>query len=183
MFTGGSVIWVVNGFIVWMPFVTNLSSSPKAAGWTAFAGSTVFVFGSILLVIEAWNRDETVLFGSALKHSFVELANSLENGIHNNHNHNRARMGSSNHQEKPPLSGKNPTSPKDWIWFSLDPKFFHEIGFVAGFVQFCAATIFWISGFASIEQLNSALMKVTAHLDGVFWLPQVVGGVGFIVSS
>jgi hypothetical protein len=35
---------------------------------------------------------------------------------------------------------------KPWIWWSTDPKFFHEIGFLASFFQFIAATVFWISG-------------------------------------
>ena len=35
---------------------------------------------------------------------------------------------------------------KKWIWWSTDPKFWHELGFLASFTQLIAASVFWISG-------------------------------------
>ncbi|KAF8574628.1 hypothetical protein K439DRAFT_821275 [Ramaria rubella] len=42
-----------------------------------------------------------------------------------------------------------------WIWFSTS-KFWHEIGFIASFCQFCGATIFWISGFSGLNHRAGA---------------------------
>lgn len=92
---------------------------------------------------------------------------------------------------------------KKWVWFSLDTKYFHELGFLGAFFQFCGATIFWISGygfwkhpsirsrgllihssrFTAIPTILSALENNTAALNGAFWSPQVIGGSGFIISS
>lgn len=33
-----------------------------------------------------------------------------------------------------------------WVWFSMEAKYWRELGFLAAFTQFCGATIFWISG-------------------------------------
>ena len=45
------------------------------------------------------------------------------------------------------------------------------------------ATVFWISGFTGLPPIFDALQPVTGAVNGVFWLPQVIGGTGFIVSS
>ncbi len=86
-----------------------------AAGWTAWLGATIFEFGSVLGLLEAWNRGDVANFGFA-----VEQKLGFEEG-----------------QKKM----------KKWIWFSLDPRYFRELGFLAAFVQFWGATIFWISGY------------------------------------
>lgn len=78
-------------------------------------------------------------------------------------------------------SEKTPTF--HWVWWSSDRKFWHELGFVAGFAQLCGATIFWISGFTGIPEVLGELEGHAGALDGAFWVPQVVGGTGFIISS
>ena len=70
-----------------------------------------------------------------------------------------------------------------WMWWSTDRKYWHELGFVAGFAQLCGATIFWISGFTGISEIISVLQRDRGALVGAFWVPQVVGGTGFIISS
>lgn len=40
----------------------------------------------------------------------------------------------------------------------------------------------WISGFTALPPIYSRLTS-TAALNGAFWLPQVIGGTGFIVSG
>jgi hypothetical protein len=44
------------------------------------------------------------------------------------------------------------------------------------------ATIFWISGFTALPGIYDNLSPV-AVLNGVYWVPQVVGGSGFVVSG
>jgi hypothetical protein len=36
--------------------------------------------------------------------------------------------------------------PKHWIWFTSNTKYWRELGFLAGVIQLCAATIFWTAG-------------------------------------
>ncbi|KAL9078539.1 MAG: hypothetical protein Q9157_002530 [Trypethelium eluteriae] len=74
---------------------------------------------------------------------------------------------------------------RNWTWFptlsDLRTHYLHELGFLASLVQFFAATIFWIAGFTALPHINSALSP--GALDGIYWTPQVLGGVGFIVSG
>jgi len=71
IFTLGSVVWVFNAFFVWLP-LQNPSTEFKneilyAGGITAFIGATIFVFGSILLMLEAINENRTGCFGWAVE--------------------------------------------------------------------------------------------------------------------
>lgn len=71
-----------------------------------------------------------------------------------------------------------------WTWFpslhDLKSHYLYEIGFLACFFQFCGATIFWISGFTALPGINDRLSQ--GLLDGIYWIPQIVGGAGFIIS-
>ncbi|KAH0581938.1 hypothetical protein H2248_011608 [Termitomyces sp. 'cryptogamus'] len=159
-FTTGSVIWVINGFFSFLPLVnSDVMISEAGLGWTAFVGATIFEAGSILGILEAWNREDAADFGW----NFYLL-----------HHKNTANDIGSGHPEKPS---------KQWIWFTMDTKYFHELGFLAAFFQLLAASVFWISGFTAIPGIYTAIIKHTGVLDGTFWTPQVVGGCGFIISS
>lgn len=126
-FTIGSIVWVINGFIAFLPFVnTNVAKDDVGGGWTAWLGATIFHFGALFGLWEAWNREDTANFGWGLNKL---LQGESTDGAENNNT------------EKPAAAPK-----KRWIWFSTDPKYFHELGFLAAFVQYWAATIFWISG-------------------------------------
>jgi hypothetical protein len=128
-FTLGSVTWVINGFAVFLPFCnSHFQDAKNSVGWTAWIGATIFEAGSILGLLEAWNREDMVHFGWD--------------------------VGKKSHDENGGISGntdwkysEQPES-KDWIWWSTDKKYWREIGFLATFSQLCAATVFWISGYA-----------------------------------
>ncbi|KAJ7054497.1 hypothetical protein C8F01DRAFT_1163582 [Mycena amicta] len=137
LFTVGSIVWVINGFYAFLPFVnTSVPENMDAVGWTAWLGATIFEF--------AETGDDSA---------------------------NASPREKSQHEKR------------KWIWFSASGKYFHELGFLAAFVQYWAATIFWISGFTAIPTIQNAIMPHTGVLDGVFWTPQVVGGSGFIIAS
>ncbi|KAF9527398.1 hypothetical protein CPB83DRAFT_934328 [Crepidotus variabilis] len=159
-FTWGSVVWVINGFASFLPFGDSAHYEPAlyCAGWTAFIGATIFEFGSILGMWEAWNREDTAGFGWSIKEALEGAKDETEQS------------------ERRVLDDK-------WVWFSLDRKYFREIGFLAAFFQFWAATIFWISGFTAIPTIQATLAEHPAALNGAFWSPQVVGGSGFIISA
>lgn len=76
IFTLGSVVWVLNAFFVWLPLAapsTEFSGEEETAGgWTAFIGATIFEIGSILLMIEAVNENQSDCFGWALEEVLEE---------------------------------------------------------------------------------------------------------------
>ncbi|KAK7046904.1 hypothetical protein R3P38DRAFT_89014 [Favolaschia claudopus] len=168
-FTLGSIVWVINGFIAFLPFVnTHVAKDDVGGGWTAWLGATIFEFGALFGLWEAWNRGDAADFGWNVR----KLVNGNSNDVEG------ASDGT------PDTDEKTHTKPhKKWIWFSNDGKYFHEIGFLAAFVQYWAATIFWISGFTAIPTIQTAIMPKQGLLDGVFWTPQVIGGSGFIIAS
>lgn len=125
----------MNGFYSFLPFVDpSFANSITGIGWTAWLGATIFEFGAILGVLEAWNRGETVNFGWGVKRAIGYPDDSEANS-----GGDAADSASSSEKETSKPRRK-------WIWFSTDPKYWRELGFLAAFVQFCAATIFWIAG-------------------------------------
>ncbi|KZT25040.1 hypothetical protein NEOLEDRAFT_1066131 [Neolentinus lepideus HHB14362 ss-1] len=176
LFTLGSVVWCVNGFIVFLPFVySSVETNTVAGGWTAWVGATIFTAASLLLIWEAWNRSNTVYFGwgieQVLQHRPVDVEQA---GTYSD-------WAEIDHSDD--TSGPAPPGQRKWIWWTTDTKYWRELGFLAGFVQLCAATIFWISGFTALPEVQDAILDNTPLLNGVFWSPQVVGGSGFIISS
>ncbi|KAG7428861.1 hypothetical protein Forpi1262_v009478 [Fusarium oxysporum f. sp. raphani] len=68
------------------------------------------------------------------------------------------------------------------VWdVSYDVAVVFSIGFLACSAQTFGATVFWISGFTALPPILNSLS--TPAENGVYWLPQVIGGTGFIVSS
>ncbi|KAF8869391.1 hypothetical protein BD779DRAFT_1614490 [Infundibulicybe gibba] len=159
-FTIGSIVWVINGFAVFLPHCnSHFQKADNSSGWTAWLGATVFEAGSICGMWEAWNRDDVANFGWGV--------------------HQALRSG----KLAKKMAYRTQRSRRMCRWYSFDTKYFHEVGFLAAFFQLCAASIFWISGFTAIPTIQSAIMSRTGLLDGVFWTPQVVGGSGFIISA
>lgn len=62
----GSVVWVINGFLVLLPLVAPWSAFPNEAGLgggvSALIGATIFEFGSVLFMLEAVNENRELLF-------------------------------------------------------------------------------------------------------------------------
>jgi len=64
-----------------------------------------------------------------------------------------------------------------WIWWGSR---WQEIGFLASAIQMFAASVFWIATITGIPGvINMGNVGLT---DGIFWVPQVVGGTGFIIA-
>ncbi|KAI0539789.1 hypothetical protein GGR58DRAFT_499827 [Xylaria digitata] len=184
VFTLGSAIWVINGFFAWLPVQwpsTEFSGEVGAGGGiTAFVGATVFEFGSVLLMLEAVNEKRTDCFGWALEeamesHGFLLRPDPKGCTHHHSVRHGLLTAGK-------PEAGKEGRSWEWWpTWSELKTHYFREIGFLASLSQFVGATVFWISGFTALPPIKDHLSIPVAN--GVFWVPQVVGGVGFIISS
>lgn len=79
----------------------------------------------------------------------------------------------------------NPSTSRSWTWWptasDLRTHYLHELGFLASFIQFLAATIFWIAGFTALPGIYDTLAPDA--LAGAYWTPQVIGGVGFVTSG
>jgi hypothetical protein len=78
-FTLGSAIWIINAFFVWLPLVdpeTEFSGEVlQGGGISAFIGATVFEIGSVLLLLEAVNANQTGCFGWALETALRKAEN------------------------------------------------------------------------------------------------------------
>jgi hypothetical protein len=176
------VIWVVNGFASFLPYVnSHFKKAPYSAGWTAFIGATVFEIGSLLGILEAWNRGDTGAFGWGVEEALYHNNRGKSGPVRNNE---EVEVENAHIQLTERGEGEQLTLPtKTWIWFSLDRKYWHEMGYLAAFFQLLGATVFWISGFTALPTIQQAVSKHSAAIDGVYWTPQVIGGSGFIISS
>ena len=80
LFTLGSVVWVVNAFVVWLPVQvasTQYLNETGAGGWTAFVGATIFEICSVLLMFEAVNENRAGCFGWAMEQVIAEVEGGL----------------------------------------------------------------------------------------------------------
>ncbi|RFU75400.1 integral membrane [Trichoderma arundinaceum] len=201
IFTWGSVVWVLNSFFVWLPLVAPSTEFDGeiyyGGGVTAFIGAIVFFeLGSILLVIEAVNADNSGCFGWAVE----QLVDNERNGnpklrvVANRHHCRHHHQNRANFVGKPSASALTKTQSasnsvngeKHWQWFpswhDLRTHYLHELGFLAGAAQLFGATVFGVSGFTALPGINNHLTPQW-RLNAAYWIPQVIGGSGFIVSS
>ena len=234
IFTLGSVMWVINGFFAWLPIVrpdTEFDSELDSAGWTAFIGATIFVIGSVLLMIEAVNENRAGCFGWALEQVFEGAEKGVrwqvraekrcrhhhsnkKNFVGKGHRNSSSTSATATGMNSPSTAGQKrgeaaPDTPesasermpsvdpsetyaigsgKSWQWYpslhDLTTHYIYELGFLACSFQMFGATVFWIAGFTSIPQIFNTLESLgQKSLNYGYWIPQIVGGAGFIASS
>ncbi|KAF2871989.1 hypothetical protein BDV95DRAFT_493446 [Massariosphaeria phaeospora] len=198
IFTIGSVVWVINAFFIWLPLVkpeTEFTNEVLyGGGISAFIGATIFVLGSILLMMEAVNANRSGCFGWALEQAFShETENGLTDyrvkpsGSHCTHHHSNKRNLVGKGPHTPTQSKKTKSSPqsRNWVWFpsmaELHSHYIHELGFLASLVQLVAASIFWISGLTALPGIYDRMSRT--EIIVLYWTPQVIGGTGFIISG
>ncbi|KAG4423069.1 hypothetical protein IFR04_003845 [Cadophora malorum] len=200
IFTIGSIDWCVNAFFVWLPLQVPSSEFPgeiaNAGGISAFVGATIFEIGSVLLMIEAVNENRADCFGWAVEEVLEErgLRRLKPDGCVHHHRNRGNLVGKGRAVDgKPSLNIEmaskdepNSESARTWTWwptwYELRTHYFKEVGFLACLSQMIGATIFWISGFTALPPIYSRLAS-TAAQNGAYWLPQVLGGTGFIISG
>lgn len=175
------------GFFAWLP-VQVPSSEFKGevyygGGITAFIGAILFFeVGSVLLVLEAINANNSGCFGWAVEqlvdgpNTQLEIAPNQDCTHHHQNRHNLVGAAK-NHKS----SGK-----RQWQWYptwhDLRTHYLHELGFLAGAAQLFGATVFGVAGFTALPGIANHLTPQW-RLNAAYWIPQVVGGSGFIVSS
>lgn len=145
VFTWGSVVWVINAFFAWLPLVrpdTEFRNEELTGGGvTAFIGATIFVLGSVLLMVEAVNENRTGCFGWALtqaEHADEERAEKVlhlvaePNNCTHHHRNKRNLVGKGNDTKTEIHEDPHSPSPQTWIWWPsrelLRSHYFHEIG-------------------------------------------------------
>ena len=207
IFTLGSCVWVINAFLVFLPLVQPQTEFHNeiltGGGVTAFIGATVFEIGSVFLLIEALNENRSGCFGWALERALVgdqETKYRIKpNPDQCTHHHTdkknivgKGRVKQVSGDGSSDLSTGESEKPQhekstgeSWIWFpswqDLKAHYLRELGFLASLAQFCGATIFWISGFTALPGVNDKMSQ--GLLDGIYWVPQILGGSGFIISG
>jgi hypothetical protein len=192
LYTIGSVVWVIEAFFVWLPLVapsTEFSNEILyGGGITTFLGATIFEVASVFLMWEAINENSSGCFGWAL-----EQVAEKEHLIHIKpdsracRHHHVAYEG----DRVRPIDSADPNEVllgrdgHSWRWFTtwhdVRTNYIRKIGFIASLSQFLGATVFWISGFTALPGIIDHMSQPL--IDGVYWVPQIVGGVGFIISG
>ncbi|KAJ5585280.1 uncharacterized protein N7459_005080 [Penicillium hispanicum] len=204
-FTLGSVIWIINAFFVWLPVADPHSAfggeSLLGGGITAFIGATVFEVGSVLLLLEAVNAHQAGCFGWAVETELTKAEDGASQAVtevkptmdacQHHHANIRNLVGAGrdviHHVSQGVAAGYVTSSPdgRSFRWLpslsELRTHYLHELGFLASLIQFLAASIFWIAGFTGLPGIVDHMSQ--GLTDGVYWVPQMVGGVGFIASG
>lgn len=199
VFTLGSVVWVINAFFDYLPYVQPSTDFATETGYgggiTAFIGATIFEFGSFLLMAEAINENRTGCFGWAVEQLEAGLREKGGSGIRlrpadctHHHPNKRNLVGKpadQSSEKQAVVSANSSNNSPSWVWWpgwhELRTHYFHEIGFLACLSQLFGATIFWISGFTALPGIYNVMSP--GLIDGIYWTPQVVGGLGFVVSG
>jgi hypothetical protein len=174
-------------------------------GITAFIGATIFEVGSWLLMLEAINEHRTGCFGWAC-HELIEgqrqrlrFVPAAAQGCSHHHRNRSNIVG------KPAKAGagdafggcggaaaddadrRDDEGGRSWSWMvgwaELWSHYCRELGFLACVAQLCGATIFWIAGFTALPGIMNHLQSNVHLLNGIFWVPQVIGGSGFVISG
>ena len=204
IFTLGSVVWCINGFFSFLPLIRPSSEfateTVYGGGITAFIGATIFEVGSILLMVEAVNENRTGCFGWAVErvlqgeNGWIWRVRADTSGCRHHHQNKKNLVGKGNifrvsddvkevSSDSTDDEGNNDR--QNWVWFpswhDLTSHYFREIGFLACLSQTIGATVFWISGFTALPKVIDFTDKSLTY--GVYWAPQVVGGIGFVISG
>ena len=163
-----------------------------AGGWTAFVGATVFEVGSVLLMLEAVNENREGCFGWAVERAVEELegrpsvrVRPEKDDCRHHHGNRRNLVGAGLGQSEGYVEKESSGKERSWQWWptwkDLTEHYIYQLGFLACLSQLVGATVFWISGFTALPYIFEQLSQNA--LDGVYWVPQIVGGAGFTVSG
>lgn len=209
IFTLGSVIFIIDGFFSWLPLVAPRSEFKNetlvGGGITDIVGATVFEVGSVLMLLEAMNENQTSCFGWAVEtvltkveadreRAAAQIRPTMDACVHHHANSKaflKGRRRKESEDPSPPSDGhrhhgvETRSRGRTFHWLpalsELRSHYLHEIGFQASFIQLFGATVYWIPGFTGLPGVLNHLSKSVTN--GVYWVPQIVGGACFVVSG
>jgi hypothetical protein len=127
---------------------------------------------------------ETVLKRIHGHHEVEEMTVKPAHGDACRHHHQKRSCFVVNDDDRE-MDSKKPGRSRSFRWLptttELRNHYIHELGFLASLVQLIGASVFWISGFTGLPGiLNNMSENLT---DGVYWVPQMVGGSCFVISG
>lgn len=136
-------------------------------------------------MLEAVNENRSDCFGWAVETELEGLLRVYpDSDCRHSHAHKRSFLKGRPNGENTHREDANSDNRKwSWwpTWYELRTHYIRDIGFLACFSQMLGATIFWIAGFTGLPPILNTLSLPSQN--GAYWVPQVVGGLGFIVSS
>ncbi|KAL9109775.1 MAG: hypothetical protein Q9227_005644 [Pyrenula ochraceoflavens] len=201
IFCIGSAIFVVDAFFFWLPEAAPSTEfhneTVVIGGWLGFIGALIFFqVGATLFLFEAINTQHTGCFGWAIESLYdggsgsqVSQITPAKEACFHHHQNKKNLVGKCSQKTASAVSDLQDQNGKQrsWQWWpswhDLRTHYIYEVGFLASVIQFAGATIFSISGVTLLPYVYKRIEEPQGLLDGVFWIPTVVGGVGFIVSA
>ncbi|WWC57546.1 uncharacterized protein I303_100078 [Kwoniella dejecticola CBS 10117] len=194
-FTLGSTVWVVNGFLVFLPILRpslDTKAYTNSASATAFLGGSIFEVGAYLGILEVVDRGREIhldsSFGKILHHRRKQHPQSTINPTKLNSQQSNVSdslpSSRDTSQDELPNPSKQRKTEKKFLWWGK--PMWHDMGYLAAIIQFFAATIFWVSTLTGLPGVIPGYSDgggSQAIIDIFFWTPQVIGGTGFIISS
>jgi hypothetical protein len=169
-FFWGSVVWTVNGVLAVWP-LPDARLQNYLSGWTAFTGGLVFIFGGYAAFLEVINQGKTIKLGHLLK--LVEVKNKMLDLVKRIH-YLKALTGK---QEKHLMKHKFRIIRLNWKLLGYEKN---DWSWWLNIVQLFGALIFFTACAASIPGIlpNNCFLQ-----NSIYWMPQVIGAVFFIIAS
>jgi hypothetical protein len=202
-FTFGSVVWVINGFIVFLPQLKprKYGVNDVGGGWTAWLGATIFEFGAVTALFEAMNRYGIVHLSLDHNTDFISemipltlaeimkvaIPQQMTKNVHSRDNNRTTRKERQNESENSSFShtrrrygmksGSGAPFPNSGLpLFSGLAGMRPRCTLSNVLINFCRWT-------GTPEILTPIENKGSALENGVYWVPQIIGASGFVIAS
>ena len=168
-FFWGSVVWTVNGILAVCP-LQDTQLQNNLSGWTAFTGGLIFIFGGYAAFLEVINQGKTIKLG----HSLSAQSNK-KNKAGNNISYKMKPLTS--REEIEFLRLKFTAVFANWKFWDSETS---DWAWWLNSVQLLGALVFFTACITSIPGIlpNNSFLQ-----NSIYWLPQVVGAVFFIIAS
>ncbi len=163
-FFWGSIVWTVNGTLAMWP-LQNDELQNLLSGWTAFTGGLIFIFGGYAAFLEVLNQHKKIRLGHLLK-----VIEESEEIVH----HMKPLTGK---QEMSLIKHKLKEVRGNWKFYGYEKS---DWGWWLNTVQLCGALVFFT---ACVTAVPGVIPTQVFIENSIYWMPQVVGAVFFIVAS
>lgn len=205
LFTLGSVVWIINSFMIYLPFRWPWSEIHGqvlyGGGITAFVGATIFEVGGVLMMLEAVNSNRQGCFGMALEKFYeAHFSRREEEGVAvetkivpcegacSHHHRNTKTLVSTSGSRQNTMAtdaGSTASTKKIWVWWlsasDLENHYLRELGFLACLILLVSATVFYVSGVTALPGIFNNMSHT--EIAVFYWTPQTIGGIGFVISG
>ena len=169
-FFWGSVVWTVNGSLAMWP-LPDVQLQNLLSGWTAFTGGLIFIFGGYAAFLEVINQHKKIQLGHLLKqHEIKTEKSNLTKKIH-------SMKPLTGKQELRLMKHKLRIVRANWKFYGYEKG---DWGWWLNTAQLIGALVFFT---ACITSVPGVLPDNCFFQNSLYWMPQVVGAVFFIIAS